>query len=282
MSHETLPRPPQHLYGIIGHPLGHTLSPTIHNWGFARHGLDAVYMAWPLPPGKVADFVQAARTLPIAGASVTIPHKETILGLVDHVTATASAVGAVNTLYWRDGVLHGDNTDLEGFIAPLQRAGMAATPPATAMVLGAGGAARAVIAGLKTLGVGRVIVTNRTPERAQALARAFDVDCVPWEERTHCNAACVVNTTPLGMHGEREAETPWPAAAFAQGMIAYDIVYNPLRTRFLREAAAAGCAVCDGLDMFMAQAAAQFRLWTGLDLDPAAGRAVLLAALGAA
>ncbi len=274
-------RIPEKLFGIIGHPLGHTLSPALHNWGFAQFQLPAVYMAFPLPPERLADFLTAFRTLPMQGASVTIPHKEAVMPLLDEVAPRARTVGAVNTLYWKGERLIGENTDVAGFLAPLRAV---RAPLRRVLVLGAGGAARAVLAGLTEcadeLGVEQVLLTNRSPERACALAAPFGTQVVPWEARTQTGANVLVNCTPLGMAGDNEAQTPWPAASFGpQGGLAYDLVYNPLRTRFLREAQAAGWQTLDGLHMFVAQGVAQFRLWTGCELAADAARERMLGVL---
>ena len=263
--------------GIIGWPLGHTLSPTLHNWGFGQLGVDARYEAWPLEPADLPDFMRRFRTEPIHGASVTIPHKRAVMAFVDGLTDRASRVGAVNTLSWQDGRVLGDNTDVLGLMAPLAKL---ARVPGSALVLGAGGAARAAVAALTDLGIARVLVANRTRSKADELAGDFGVESVEWEKRTEAGPELVLNTTPLGMSGAMVDATPWPAEAFFPAMIAYDIVYNPLRTRFLQEAEAAGCTVIDGLSMFLHQGLAQFRIWTGLDLDEGAARQVLLAALG--
>lgn len=251
---------PEKLYGIIGHPLGHTMSPALHNSGFSMFSLPSVYMAFPTPPKKLADFMTAFRTLPLYGASVTIPHKETVMEYVDRITPRATLVGAVNTLYWDNGVLVGDNTDVLGFMAPL------IDSPATysrALVLGAGGAAKAVLAGLKELGVHNVTICNRTAHRAASLAVQFDVDCVDWDARGIVEADLVINTTPMGMAGDHVDKTPFAEEMFTGKGTAYDLVYNPLETVFLRTAKAAGWETIDGLHMFAAQGAEQFRLWTG-------------------
>lgn len=257
-------RIPEKLYGIIGHPLGHTMSPALHNWGFERCGIAAAYMAFPTAPAALADFMSALRTLPIAGASVTIPHKETVMPFLDGMTERARTVGAVNTLYWDGDRLMGENTDITGFLSPLRpHAGRIRS----ALVLGAGGAAKAVLAGLQELGVAEVHMANRSRERAEQVAAPFGAMVVPWEERAHVQADLVINSTPLGMSGENAEHSPYPSEAFgASGGIAYDLVYNPLRTRFLREAEAAGWEVLDGLHMFAAQGQEQFRIWTGVEL----------------
>jgi shikimate dehydrogenase len=283
-AHPFLPR---ELYGIIGHPLGHTMSPLLHNWGFGLLDIPAVYMAWPLEPGRVGDFVTAVRTLPIRGASVTIPHKQAVLPLLDGVSERARAVGAVNTLYWRDGRLLGENTDVTGFLAPLRQRASEGWRCARALVLGNGGAARAVLAGLNELGrtgdgvVGEVAVTGRNAEKAAPLAAEFGAGVVDWEARTAWGADLVVNTTPMGMSGERQGDTAFPAQGFSgRTGLAYDLVYNPLRTRFLSEAADAGWDTQDGLAMFVEQGREQFRLWTGLELPAEGARTLVAVALG--
>jgi shikimate dehydrogenase len=217
------------------------------------------------------------RAEPIAGLSVTIPHKTAVMAYLDGVSELAARAGAVNTVYWRDGKLLGENTDVPGFCAPLE-----ALPrlPSSALVLGAGGAARAVLAGLARLGVPRVTLSNRNPDKAADLAREFAVQVAPWEARGEIVAELVVNATPLGMAGPGVKETPYPAGNFRPGMIAYDLIYNPGQTRFAREARAAGCAAIAGLSMFIEQAAGQFALWTGLELPRQATREILVDALG--
>lgn len=276
---------PRELYGIIGHPLGHTMSPLLHNWGFSLLDVAAVYMAWPLEPGRVDDFLTAVRTLPIRGASVTIPHKQTVLPLLDGVSDRARAVGAVNTLYWQEGRLVGENTDVAGFLAPLRVRAAAGWRCARALVLGAGGAARAVLAGLNELAgegvVGETAVAGRSPEKVAPLAEGFGAGVVDWQARAAWGADLVVNTTPMGMSGERQNDSAFPARGFAgRSGLAYDLVYNPLCTRFLAEAADADWDTQDGLAMFVEQGREQFRLWTGRELPAGDARTLIAAALG--
>ena len=263
-------------FGIIGWPLGHTMSPTLHNWGFGTLGIDAIYEAWPLEPNNVATFIERARTEPISGASVTIPHKQTVMEHLDRITDRAKAVGAVNTLYWDGDTLCGENTDVVGVIAPLRDL---ETLPDSAIVLGAGGAARAAIVGLQELGIPNITVSNRTREKAETLAADFSVRSVAWDARMDNSPSLILNTTPLGMSGDMESLTPWDAKRFPEDTVAYDIVYNPLETRFLKEAKAAGCAVLSGLEMFLHQGLAQFELWTGQKMNEDKARALLLKAL---
>jgi shikimate dehydrogenase len=193
---------------------------------------------------------------------------------LDRLTERARKLGAVNTLYWDEDLLCGDNTDVEGFVASLRGRVFR-----SALVLGAGGAARAALAGLLELGVSAVAVCNHHRERAQKLAEEFGVRCADWEERAAYGADLVVNATPLGMRGAREGQSPLPPEAFTRAqadLLAYDMVYAPLTTRFLAEAEAAGRQVQDGLSMFVAQAQAQFRLWTGREFSVPEARALLL------
>lgn len=288
---------PQKLFGIIGYPLGHSLSPVLHNWGFRKKFPDAVYMRWPVTSDQLPHFMEAVRVLPIHGVSVTIPHKESMFSYCDTVTEAARTVGAINTLYWREGLLWGDNTDVTGFIAPLQERGWTFS---SALVLGAGGAARAVLAGLVAYGVRDIRIANRTLHTAKELAQQFGATAIPWEERESYIGQLVVNTTPCGMAGSSLAGTSplslealQQAAASchdAQGnslergtthLLVYDIVYNPLETPLLRNALQAGWHVQDGLAMFIAQAVEQYRCWTGEMFSSQEARTLLVDTLTA-
>lgn len=268
-----IPVVPQQLFGVLGHPVAHSLSPVLHNWAFRELSLPAVYLAFDKAPEELDEFLRAVRALPVAGLSVTIPHKVAVLDALDGVSDLARRVGAVNTLYWGGGKLLGENTDIAGFLEPLRDLGQV---PGSALVLGAGGAARAVLAGLLDLGVPRIGLSNRTPDKAATLAAEFGVGAVPWEHRQDAAAELVVNTTPLGMAGERQGLSPWADICLSPSQVAYDLVYNPQTTRFLADAANMGCRTIDGLSMFVAQARAQFRLWTGRDFPALPARRLLL------
>lgn len=265
------------LYGVIGYPLGHTLSPLLHNTAFRELGIPAVLLPWSLEPDKLPLFVESVRLLNIRGACVTIPHKKSLIPLLDRVTERVKALGAANLIYWDGDLLCGDNTDVLGFMAPLQN-----DPPppelSRVLLLGAGGVARAAAAGLKELGLTDITVSDIDDRLSAELAAAFDLKTVAWGGRGGVAAQIVINATPLGMKGKYEGETPYPAEAFAGGTgIAYDIVYTPFETRFLREAAAAGWKTIAGLDMFISQADHQFLTWTGRNLPEAARQAVIAA-----
>lgn len=254
------------LFGITGYPLGHSISPALHNWAFKTVGFPGIYMAWPQPPDKLSAFFNAVRTLGISGGNITIPHKVTSMKLVNYYGERAKSIGAMNTFYWRDNSLWGENTDIAGFIAPIKNKKFV-----HALVLGAGGASRAVVAGLKELRIQRITITNRAPEKAQMLAELFDAEWLPWQERMYTDADLIINATPLGMQGVRENMTPYDSTAFAgkKGLV-YDIVYNPLETVLLKDARNAGWEIQNGLAMFVEQAREAFRLWTGLEM-PLAG-----------
>lgn len=268
---------PTQLFGIIGHPLGHSMSPALHNWGFRQAGFPGLYMLWPTPPEGLADFFSAVRALDIRGGNITIPHKVESMRFVDEVSDAARRIGAINTFFRRDGRLCGENTDVTGFMAPLRDGRFR-----RALVLGAGGASRAVLAGLRELGVPEILLTNRTPGRAEEPAERFDAEVVPWEARMEPEADLIVNTTSEGMRGGRMDATPYGASALSgrTGLV-YDIVYNPLETRLLREARAAGWKTVGGLTMFVEQARAAFRLWTdGLDMPAVAAEERVRGLLG--
>ncbi|HEX5706859.1 MAG TPA: shikimate dehydrogenase [Pyrinomonadaceae bacterium] len=254
--------------GVVGSPVAHSLSPVMHNRAFAARALNAVYL--PFEVTDVEAFVRRMvrpRTREfqwnLRGLSVTAPHKAAILPLLDGITPRARAIGAVNTVVVRqDGELHGDNTDAEAFAAPIRE--LTELRDERVAVLGAGGAARGVAWSLRELGA-RVTVFARDIERARALAADFDAEAAPLEGASLGKFVLVVNATPLGTRGPLEALTPATSAQLGGARFAYDLVYNPTDTSFLREARAAGCETVGGLSMLVAQAVEQFKLWTGED-----------------
>lgn len=272
---------PSSLYGVIGWPLAQSLSPLLHNTAFQALGIPAAYMLWELPPERLPHFVESMRLLGIRGCSVTLPHKVDILPLLDERSERVELMGAANTLYWQGERLCGENTDVTGFMHPLLARGL--DPEAPVLVLGAGGAARAVVCGLWLHGCRRIHVSTPSDRSHAPLVERFGVTAVPWARRHEVDAGLLVNTTPLGMHGKAEDRSPYDfdrAPVPASGAVAYDIVYNPLETLFLRQAAAHGRETVSGLEMFFRQGEAQFRLWTGQDM-PAAARRALEQQLGA-
>jgi 3-dehydroquinate dehydratase/shikimate dehydrogenase len=265
------------VYGVVANPVAHSMSPAIHNAAFAHGGINAVYL--PFRVDDAAEFVPAYRELPVSGYSVTIPHKEAVLPLLDEVQPLARRIGAVNTIVERNGRLVGSNTDWTAAV----RAIAGGLPPGTGLagqrvlLIGAGGAARAIAFGLVERGC-RLTLANRTKERAVRLAA--DVGC-PWVDLADVAAVpydLFVNGTSLGMHPDVDA-TPLAARLLRPGTLVFDTVYNPIETRLLREAAAAGCRTVNGLEMFVNQAVEQFELWTATPAPRDVMRAVVEARL---
>lgn len=279
---------PFKIYGVVGFPLGHSMSPRLHTTAFQLLGLPGVLVPWSLEPEKLGAFMEAFRLLEIQGACVTIPHKRAVIALADQVSDLARAAGAANLLYWREGRLWADNTDVPGFLAPLRQPAGPFNPTtaasldrplsaeSSALILGAGGAARAVAVGLKSLGLTDIVVTDIAPAVAEDLAADFGLRACPWDGRREVRADLLVNVTPLGMLGRLEDQTPFPAQWLAgrRPGLAYDIVYSPFETRFLKEAKAAGWLTVNGLPMFLEQADHQFQAWTGQSLPDGAKEAV--------
>lgn len=264
---------PEKLFGIIGHPLGHTMSPLLHNWGFNQYDIPAVYMKWPTMPEKVESFMRTFRDLPISGASVTIPHKLSVMDFTDQLTERARSVGAVNTLYWRDDKIVGDNTDAAGVSEPLRPY---CDQIERALVIGAGGAARAALTGLKELNIEEIYVTNRTESKADDLACEFKMSSIDWEHRGDQHFDLVINSTSLGMSGKFEKINPMIMDNQDEQTIVYDLVYNPMETILLKEAKTKGCKILHGIEMFIHQGLEQFKIWTGVELNEKEARQLLL------
>ncbi|MFP4212539.1 MAG: shikimate dehydrogenase [Desulfohalobiaceae bacterium] len=268
---------PEGLLGLLGHPVGHSLGPLLHNWALQKQCLPWVYMSWSVPDQELQGFMAALRLLQIAGLSVTIPHKQAVMPYVSTCSLAAQKTGAVNTLYWSQGELCGENTDCAGFAAPLQDLNPG---PASALILGSGGAARACIVALQDMGLQSIRVCSRNAQRLRSLEQEFRVLVLPWENRAQAEAELLVNATPLGMSGARQEASPMPAESLGSFLWVYDLVYNPLHTRLMQEAAGQGCRAISGLEMFLHQAQAQFRLWSGREFDVQQARQLLLRKLG--
>ncbi len=261
------------LFGVLGHPVGHSLSPAMQNAALREMGVDGVYLAFDVPPGGLADAVAGLKALGAGGVNCTIPHKEAALGLADRLAEDARVIGAVNTLVFRDGETTGHNTDAPGFLADLARCGL--DPRGRrAVVLGAGGSARAVVTALLRAGA-RVAVANRTVERARELAEDLGgrlgvrgVECVPLAEaplrEALDGAALLVNTTAVGMSPRLEEMPPVPPESLGPELLVYDLIYNPLETRLLRAARERGARTANGAGMLAHQGALALELWTGM------------------
>ncbi|MFZ5854772.1 MAG: shikimate dehydrogenase [Chloroflexota bacterium] len=254
---------------LIGHPVSHSLSGAMQQAAFDALGIDARYELWDRTPAQLADAIAQLRTDEFLGANVTIPHKERVVPLVDRLTEDAHATGAVNTITREGKRLIGHNTDVPGFKVALDRLVGKQKMPRQAVVLGAGGGARAVVHGLITEGFQRVIVFNRHLHRAEALVRHFgrsaahmELKAMPWHESVIeaelARTKVLINATSIGLEGD---ESPIPGELIPPDLLVLDLIYR--RTKLLRDAEAAGCTVMDGELMLLHQGAAAFTLWTG-------------------
>ena len=281
---EDLQTPPTRaipLAGVIGMPVVHSRSPQLHGHWLARYGIRGHYVPLQVMPEHLAEVLRILPRAGFVGANVTIPHKEAALTLADVVTDRAALIGAANTLIFRpDGKIHADNTDGYGFIANIRQHAPDWQPAAgPAAVLGAGGAARAVVASLLDSGVQELRITNRTRIRSEQIKTEFGARIVVYDWAQAGNmldgAASVVNATSLGMEGKQPLRVPLDA--LDQGALVTDLVYTPLDTPFLIEARARGCRTVDGLGMLLHQAAPGFERWFGTrpEIDQATRDAVL-------
>jgi len=262
------------LAGIMGWPIGHSLSPRLHGCWLRRHRIDGAYVPLAVAPARLEQALRALPAMGFRGVNLTIPHKEPALALVDRTTPAAARIGAVNTVIVEQESLLGDNTDGFGFMASL-----AAGAPdwradaGPAVLLGAGGAARAIAVALIDAGALELRLVNRTRARAEALAaglaevareRGASLTVLPWQEpRALAGASLLVNTTSLGMTGQPALEID--LAALPAKALVTDIVYNPLETGLMAAARARGHRVVDGLGMLLHQARPGFRAWFGVD-----------------
>ncbi|OYX44630.1 MAG: shikimate dehydrogenase [Rhodobacterales bacterium 32-67-9] len=269
------------LAGVIGSPIAHSKSPRLHGHWLKAYGIAGYYIPMDVAQSELREVIAALPKAGFVGVNVTIPHKETVLALADVVTDRAALIGAANTLIFRkDGRIHADNTDGYGFIANLRQNAPGWAPTAgPAAVIGAGGAARAVIASLIEVGVPEIRLANRTRTRAEALRQEFGAKVVvhDWVQAGNMmeGATTIVNTSSLGMVGKPDFRVPLDA--LSPNAVVTDLVYTPLRTRLLEEAAEIGCVTVDGLGMLIHQAAPAFERWFGVrpEVDQAVRDAVL-------
>ena len=254
------------LAGVLGFPISHSKSPRLHAHWLAKYGIQGHYVPLHVAPENLANTLKSMPNMGFVGCNVTIPHKEAALALAHHVTDSARRIGAANTLVFKDGEIYADNTDGIGFIENLrQNAPKWRADAGPVLVIGAGGAARAILVALLDAGAPEILVTNRTADRASALAAEFGqrIKAHPWEktEALLPQAATVVNTTALGMTGKEAF--PFSLSGLSSTALATDIVYTPLDTPFLQAARAQGCQTVDGLGMLLHQAAPGFARWFG-------------------
>jgi shikimate dehydrogenase len=255
------------LAGVIGSPIAHSRSPILHAHWLRAYGIRGYYIPMDVNVANLAEVLRALPKAGFVGCNVTVPHKEAVLRMADVVSDRAALIGAANTLVFRqDGKIHADNTDGYGFIANLRQHAPDWAPAAgPAGVIGAGGAARAVVASLLEVGVPEIRVSNRTRARAETLRSEFGARVVvyDWVQAGNMleDAMTVVNTSSLGMEGKPEFRVPLDA--LSPRAVVTDLVYTPLRTRFLEDAAAIGCTTVDGLGMLLHQAVPGFERWFG-------------------
>jgi len=266
------------IYGVVADPVAHSLSPVVHNAALQAAGIDAVYLPFRVPAEQLDEFLERAANWPLSGLSVTIPHKEAVLKHAVRQDELVTAIGAANTLAFEPSGVAAFNTDATAAVESLKNALLYRDATGgdadetgqsgegcglkTAIVLGAGGAARAVAFGLKQQGVD-VTVTSRTLERSKRIATEVGCKAVDWNARYRVPHDCVVNATPIGMHPNVD-ETPYTKEHLRQYMTVFDTVYNPENTLLVKEARAVGCQIVTGVDMFVRQAAIQFRIWQGV------------------
>jgi 3-dehydroquinate dehydratase/shikimate dehydrogenase len=268
--------------GLMGTPVGHSLSPQIHNAAFADSGVNAVYI-----PFEVRDAGQFMRRLAhplsrelnwnLRGLSVTAPHKSAVIESLDWIDPVANEIGAVNTIIARGDELHGYNTDAAGFLGPLKLK-FGTLRGIRCAIVGAGGGARAALWALRNEGANASVFV-RDPDKARLVSEEFSVETRLVSDASFAGFDLVVNATPLGTHGVYEHETVATVDQLRGVRLAYDLVYNPLETRFLREARAAGCKTLGGIEMLLAQAVEQFKIWIGEEPDVDAMRTAALRAL---
>ena len=259
------------LLGVIGYPIEHSLSPVMQNAAIATLGVNYAYLPFAIAPADLSCAIEGFRAIGLQGFNVTIPHKQAIIPLLSQVSDVAQAVGAVNTVWRTEEGWSGTNTDVEGFLAPL-RSQSQDWSTVNAVILGNGGAARAVVAGCAQLGCAQVQVVGRNAEKLQEFLTswnqspiAVNVSVHAWEQLPDLlpSAQLVVNTTPIGMAPKSDA-SPLSAADMEKlpsGAIAYDLIYTPRPTLFLNQAKSQGAIIIDGLEMLVQQGAAALKLW---------------------
>jgi 3-dehydroquinate dehydratase/shikimate dehydrogenase len=273
------------VYAVIADPVGHSLSPQIHNAALRHLGINAVYVPFRVPKQDLQRFLRDSPQLGIRGVSVTIPHKEAVIAHLARVDRAVREIGAANTLVLEGNQLVGYNTDSRAALDSLDQHLRRADPEnpeerGKAVVLGAGGAAMAVAYGLKRRGYD-VFVAGRTKQRAEALAERLGCAALAWGARHSVDCDVLVNCTPIGMHPNLD-ETPFPKHHLKPSMVVFDAVYNPENTLLVKDARSQGCAVVTGLEMFIRQASLQFRLFTGQNAPAELMRETLKRAISAA
>ncbi|REK77824.1 shikimate dehydrogenase [Paenibacillus paeoniae] len=274
------------LYGVIGDPIRHSKSPIMMNRAFLETGINGAYAAFHITEDTLGDFIRGVRAMGIRGVNVTIPHKLRVMDLLDEIHEGARAIGAVNTIVNDNGRLIGYNTDGIGYVRSLKEEAAPSIEGKHIVVVGAGGASRGIVYALLQEKPGRITITNRTVARAEELAASLaggggirlEASSSDSLEELCGEADIVINTTSVGMFPQVD-QSPVPGHWLKRGAVASDLIYNPLKTKFLRDAELQGCIAHGGLGMFIYQGAYAFEYWTGQPAPVAAMREGVLAAL---
>jgi len=263
------------IVGIIGNPISHTASPAMHNAGFKKLGLNFIYVPLHVKPDQLETAVQAIRAYNFAGINVTVPYKEAVIPFLDKIDKKAESIGAVNTIVNRDGKLIGYNTDGEGFLQSFKHESGKSAKGKSVCILGAGGSAKAIAFGLLAEAPRKMVILNRTQEKADSLASRLksnnnlEISTPAWETRSKWaeKADIIINTTSLGLQ-PNPRETPLEShTSLTNRQICYDVIYNPSETRFLADAKKSGAKTINGAGMLAYQGLLAFQLWTGKTVD---------------
>jgi shikimate dehydrogenase len=268
-------KPVAKIFALFGNPVGHSLSPLMHNAAYTEMKIDASYV--PVCVEHLEDAIERVRQGDMQGASITIPFKTAVIPYLDEVEHKAQGIGAVNTIGHNDnGGLTGYNTDWIGLVRNVEES--LEIRNKTFAILGAGGAARAAVFGIQQRG-GTPLVINRTPARGEALAREFGCQCYPLSEIGSIKGDCLINTTPVGMSPDK-GKSPIEKKVLSNFKWVMDCIYNPLKTQLLQDAEEAGCMVFTGVGMFVHQGAEQIKLWTGMEPPREYMKQIVLEKLG--
>ncbi|MED2975568.1 shikimate dehydrogenase [Bacillus swezeyi] len=271
------------IYGLIGNPVAHSMSPDIHNAALQDLSLDGYYHAFHVENADLEDAVKGMRALGVQGFNVTVPHKVSIMKYLDRIDDSAKALGAVNTVRREKEEFVGYNTDGEGFLKSLEQSLDKPVRELSLLIIGAGGAARAIFTTLASKLPNRLDVANRTPEKAEAFVKLFEGEAKTLtlqEAETNLSAYdVVIQTTSVGMHPNVDA-APLSLVQAKETCLVCDIIYNPLKTALLQEAEAKGLKILDGVGMFIGQAALSFELWTGHEPNMEKMKSIVLRKLG--
>jgi shikimate dehydrogenase len=273
------------LYGVIGDPIAHSMSPVMQNAAFDDAGLKGAYGRFQVSPAALQDAVKGIRALGLKGINVTVPHKTSVMSLLDEIDPLAASIGAVNTIVNQEGKLIGYNTDGSGYVEGLKKVIMGDLASKEILIVGAGGAAKAIYYTLASLGVRKMDLTNRTENKAIEMMESCPIAiesqyCTLKEAEAFLNRYdVVIQTTSIGMFPDIEA-SPLKVSRVKTGAVFSDIIYNPLQTSFLKEAQLNGAVIQNGLDMFVYQGALAFERWTGVTPNTDLMKKVVLKQLG--